>query len=206
MWTGMPAEHSWEPQTQGECTFIHDSFSWSPGERCPGPDLYLKELLHYGTDLNLLPLPRPLSPVKHKPRRTSGGQEDLSPPPPSPCRAQEKTYSPGGGGWGRNKSHFLLGKGDEAFQPWSQAKISCCCGQKPRLPVPGKGWAQEPELIQGRTCMPTGGLDTQVQSMLSSSGLSGFISRLCFLLCSSSHRGPETSRAIFYSPQFTGKR
>lgn len=21
MWTGMPAEHSWEPQTQGECTF-----------------------------------------------------------------------------------------------------------------------------------------------------------------------------------------
>ena len=111
MGTGLPAEPAWEPQHKGSAysfmavphgaqahTTHSRQFLLEPGRKMLRTGLASERaasLRH--TDLNLLPLPRPLSPVKHKPRRTSGGQQHLLPLPPPP-RAQEKTYSPGGGG------------------------------------------------------------------------------------------------------------
>ena len=98
MGTGLPAELAWEPQHKGSAhsfmavphgaqahTTHSRQFLLEPGRKMLRTGLASERaasLRH--TDLNLLPLPRPLSPVKHKPRRTSGGQQHLLPLPPPP--------------------------------------------------------------------------------------------------------------------------
>ena len=90
-----------------ECTIHSRQFLMEPGRKMLRTALASEKAASlWCTDLNPLPLPRPLSPVKHKPRRTSGGQEHLSPP-----RAQAKTYSPGRRGPEQKQKPLLAGEG-----------------------------------------------------------------------------------------------